>query len=163
MGGLRSVSPTCRGPARGPGLYEHTQGPSLFRRPREWHLPVVLSIWVFSLPAIAGYGYAGATVNSPIGPGTVPPSSYERGLANTPNPMSDRGNLVITGNVRGGKHFRGYVPYDSTTSFGAPLGSTRLDSFLRYSAVPQESGDYSRNNGTFYSPTGTVTTIRPGY
>jgi len=163
MGGLRSVSPTCRGPARGLGLYELTQGPSLFRRPREWHLPVVLSIWVLSLPAIAGYGYAGPTVNSPMGPGTVPPSSYERGLANTPNPMSDSGNLVITGNVRGGKHFRGYVPYDSTTSFGAPLGSTRLDSFLRYSAVPQESGDYSRNNGTFYSPTGTVTTIRPGY
>ncbi|MGC9330174.1 MAG: hypothetical protein ACP5I1_21235, partial [Candidatus Hinthialibacter sp.] len=40
----------------------------------------------------------------------------------------------ITGNVGGGKHFRGSVPYDSATSFSAPQGSTQFDSFLRYSA-----------------------------
>ena len=74
---------------------------------------------------------------------TVPPSSYQSGLITTPNPIDSSSNLPITGNVLGGKHFRGNIPYDSTTSFGAPLGSTSLDSFLRYSAVPQAQGRLS--------------------
>jgi hypothetical protein len=76
--------------------------------------------------------------------------------------MDNTSNAVISGEVGGGKHFRGSVPYDPTTSFHAPLGSTKLDSFLRYSAVPQESGGYTPGYELFYSPTGTVSKIPPG-
>jgi tetratricopeptide (TPR) repeat protein len=92
----------------------------------------------------------------------VPPSSYEPGLTTTGNPMDNYGNSVITGNVRGGKHFRAPVPYQPPTSFHAPLGSTRLDSFMRYSAVPEGLDGYTPSYDTFYSPTGTVAKIRPG-
>jgi hypothetical protein len=108
--------------------------------------------------------YGGPAGSSPIGSATLPPSSYEGGLFTNPNPFDSSGNLLVTGNVRGGKHFRGSIPYNSPTSFGAPLGSTRLDSFMRYSAIPQELGDYRPMSGydSFYSPTGTVSQIRPG-
>ena len=59
----------------------------------------------------------------------------------TPNPVDNTSNLVITGNVSGGKAFRGNIPYGSTTSFGGRLGSTSLDPFLRYSAVPEEPSE----------------------
>ncbi|MEN6332616.1 MAG: hypothetical protein ABFE01_00050, partial [Phycisphaerales bacterium] len=94
---------------------------------------------------------------------TLPPSSYQSGLIGTPNPMDNSSNLPITGNVLGGKHFRGNIPYNSTTSFAAPLGSTSLDSFLRYSAVPNGQPGYSQSYTPFYSSTGTVTTTLPGY
>jgi len=104
-----------------------------------------------------------ASYGSPLaGSPTVPPSSYEGGLVTNPNPMNNSSNSVITGNVRGGKHFRGPIPYDASTSFQAPLGSTRLDSFLRYSAVPDELGGYAPGYDTFYSPTGTASKFRPG-
>jgi len=106
--------------------------------------------------------FAGVALGS-IPSATVPPSSYQSGLINTPNPIDTSANLPITGNVGGGKHFRGSIPYNSTTAFGAPLGSTSLDSFLRYSAVPQAQSGYPRNYSPYYSPTGTVTTTVPGY
>jgi len=115
-----------------------------------------LSLLLFVSGAWASYG------TSPVGSPTVPPSSYEGGLIANPNPLDSSSNSVITGNVRGGKHFRGPVPYDASTSFQGPLGSTRLDSFLRYSAVPEELGGYSPGYDTFYSPTGTASKIRPG-
>ncbi len=124
---------------------------------------VVTVLFVFVPSASGGYGYTTPSIRSPIGPGTVPPSSYEGGLVNTPNPMDSTTNLLMTGNVRGAKHFRGSVPYDSATSFGAPLGSTRLDSFLRYAAVPRQFGEYPRNYSPFYSETGTMATIPPGH
>jgi tetratricopeptide (TPR) repeat protein len=104
-------------------------------------------------------------VSSPIRSGTIPPSSLQSGLIDSASPIDTRGNLIITGNVGGGKHFRGPMPYQSTTSFGASLGSSSLDSFLRYSAGLEESAaaDGVRHMPRpFYSPTGTVTTTRPG-
>lgn len=120
-------------------------------------LSVLLS---FASDAQASYGSPSAA--SPVGSPTMPPSSYEGGLVANPNPMDSSSNAVINGNVRGGKHFRGPMPYDSPTSFQASLGSTRLDSFMRYSAVPEELGGYAPGYDTFYSPTGTVSKIRPG-
>ncbi len=104
-----------------------------------------------------------AQVSSSTSPVTQPPSSYQSGLTGVPNPMDRSSNLPITGNVAGGKHFRGNIPYNSTTSFGAPLGSTSLDSFLRYSATPDVQTGYRQGYSPFYSPTGTVTTTLPGY
>lgn len=122
---------------------------------------------VLCLPGLLGhtraaFGYTNRSVGNPIGPATMPPSSYQSGLVETPNPIDSGGNQLVTGNVRGGKHFRGTVPYRSTTSFSGQLGSTSLDSFLRFSAAPRELGPSSRGYNAFYSPTGTVTTIRPG-
>jgi len=115
---------------------------------------------LFASDAHASYGSPSAT--SPVGSPTMPPSSYEGGLVANPNPMDSSGNAVINGNVRGGKHFRGPMPYGSPTSFQASLGSTRLDSFMRYSAVPEELGGYAPGYDSFYSPTGTASKIRPG-
>jgi tetratricopeptide (TPR) repeat protein len=103
-------------------------------------------------------------VGNPIGPGTVPPSSFQSDLVNNPSPIDTNGNLLITGNVRRGRHFRGDVPYRSPTSFGSSLGSSALSSFLRDTAGPEDFQTYSNKYGTqpYYSPTETVTTMMPG-
>jgi len=113
------------------------------------------------LLALTGSALGSAT-NSAVR-ATTPVSSYQTGLVNSPNPVDQSGNLAITGNVVGGKHFRGGIPYRSTTSFGAPLGSTSLDPFLRYSAPPEGQTAYSQGYTPFYSPTRTMTTTSPGY
>jgi tetratricopeptide (TPR) repeat protein len=106
------------------------------------------------------YGVPGRSVGS----ATVPPSSVQSGLIRSPNPIDTSRNLVITGNVTGGKYFRGPVPYSSTNAFRGPLGSSSMDSFLRDSAG---GGSFDRYIGgytpqPYYSPTGTVTTMVPG-
>jgi hypothetical protein len=68
----------------------------------------------------------------------------------------------MTGNVAGGKSFRGNLPYGSTTSFGGRLGSTSLDPFLRYSSIPQDLVGGPSDYSPFYSPTGTVPKMPPG-
>lgn len=101
--------------------------------------------------------------NPPLGSGRVPASSGTSGLVRSPNPIDTSGNLVITGNVGGGKHFRGVVPYRSTTDFGVPLSSsTIIDPFLRRSV---SSGNYLRITGrpeSYYSLSQTVTSTIPG-
>jgi hypothetical protein len=50
-----------------------------------------------------------------------------------PNYTSGMGNLYITGNVTGGKQFRGYVPYTDPSQFQGSLGSNYLNNFQRSS------------------------------
>src|SRR4030042_1178389 len=102
------------------------------------------------------------SVNNPIGPATVPQSSYRSGLFASPNPVDSTGNSVITGNVGGGKHFRGMVPYSSTSNFAGTAGSTTLDSFWSRSAGAGGSSEQAGGYIPFYSSSGTVTTTRPG-
>ena len=107
--------------------------------------------------------YGGAGVASPVRSATTPLSSYQSsGLVSRPNPLDSSGNLVVTGNVGAGKHFRGPVPYRSTTSMSAPLGSTSLDSFMRYTAAPATPTSSAGTYGSFYSPTRTVASTLPG-
>ncbi len=101
-------------------------------------------------------------VQSPVGSATVPPSSYQSGLVTSPNPMQRSGNLVVTGNVGGGKHFRGVVPYNAITDFSGRIGSSTLDSFLRRSHNPMGFGNYSGGVTPYYSQTRTVTSIGQG-
>jgi len=103
-------------------------------------------------------------IGNPVGPSTIPPSTIRSGLVNTPAPIDTTGNLIITGNVRGGRHFRGTVPYRSTTSFGSDLGSSSLNSFLRDTAGPEDFRTYPRQYGNrpYYSPSETVSTMMPG-
>ncbi len=118
--------------------------------------------------SVGGYSrsrVANLGIGNPVGPATVPQSGIQSGLVRSPNPVDSSGslgNMIITGNVQAGKHFRGTVPYGSTTDFRAPLGSTSLDSFLRYSAGSDDDGGLTEAYRPFYSPTGTVSTIRLG-
>lgn len=116
-----------------------------------------LAFWAGVVGAASSYGSG-----SPIPSATVPPSSYESGLIRSGNPVDNSGNLVVTGNIAGGRHFRDSVPYLGTTGFRAPLGSSSLDSFLRYSGDPDDFGGYTGSYRPFYSPSGTVATSQPG-
>lgn len=136
----------------------------------------VLSIIIVSIFVILsepGWAIENPSVRSPIVSGTVPPSSISSGLISTPNPIDSSSNLVITGNVTGGKHFRANIPYGSTTNFRASIGSSSLDSFLRYS-TPDTNLDHRPwiSAGSsypapgryrpFFSPSGTVATTEAG-
>ncbi len=136
--------------------------------PRTWNLKSKirnrwgLCIFVgLSLVGLASARYSGPAA-APVNRGTVPPSSYGGSLVTTPSPVDNTSNLVMTGNVAGGKSFRGNVPYGSTTSFGSRLGSTSLDPFLRYSSVPEGLAGGPSDYSPFYSPTGTVPKMQPG-
>ena len=125
---------------------------------------VVLLVLVVcsSARATSGYGNTNTSVASPVRSATTPLTGYQSGLVDRPNPVDNSSNLVVTGNVGAGKHFRDTVPYRSTTSMVAPLGSTSLDSFMRYSAVPETSTMSTSPYRPFYSPSGTTAAIQPG-
>ena len=96
---------------------------------------------------------------------TVPPSSYQSGQFSNPKAPDVDGNLLITGNVRRGMHFRDTVQYGPTTSFRGDLGSSSLSSFLRDSAGIEDIG-FSANRYSvqpYYLQSRTVATTRPGY
>ena len=128
--------------------------------------------WIFTLAVVLSVTLCWPTswsienpgIGNPVGSSTVPPSTYRSGLVSNPTPIDMSGNLLITGNVRRGRHFRGDVPYRSATSFGSSLGSSSLNSFLRDTAGSEDLRMYSNKYGTqpYYSPTGTVTTMIPG-
>ena len=109
-------------------------------------------------------------IDSPIGDPTVPPTSLPG--AGSELTLTDRysygaeGNLIVTGNVSGGRRFRHYdgivpyrdgvVPYRSTVEFYPsdfePFGSTSLSSFIRRSAGPAYP-DYGLGlNQPYYLP-----------
>ena len=124
-------------------------------------LKAILLVAIFSL---AGWSVESPVMKNPAGYGTIPPSSYRNGLVSNPNSFNATGNLLITGNVRRGMHFRGAIPYRSTTSFSATLGSSALNSFLRDTAGSEDFGSRSNKYRVqpFYSPTQSVTTMVPG-
>ncbi len=122
----------------------------------------IVAVVFFTFFSGTGRAIRNPRISNPIGSGTVPPSSVRSGLIRSPNPIDRSGNLVITGNVSGGRHFRGVVPYRATSSFGAAIGSSSLDSFLRRSASSGDFGTFSGRYTPYYSPSGTVTTTRPG-
>jgi hypothetical protein len=128
---------------------------------RMFMIAVVLSA-VFCWPA--SWSIENPGIGNPVGPSTVPPSTFRSGLVNNPDPIDTSGNLLITGNVRRGRHFRGTVPYRSVTSFSSSLGSSSLSSFLRDTAGSEDLKTYSNKYGTqpYYSPSETVTTMIPG-
>ncbi|MGA2094530.1 MAG: hypothetical protein ABSH16_14185, partial [Sedimentisphaerales bacterium] len=103
--------------------------------------------------------------NNPLGLGTVPPSAYRSGLIPSISPVSTSGNLVVTGDVTGGKYFRGIVPYRGVTDFGTSTsglnqGTVQVENFMRDSAIAPsgQAGGLT----PYYSPTWTVTKIPAG-
>jgi tetratricopeptide (TPR) repeat protein len=134
------------------------------RRGGKFLAVLVAVILLCILCSPVGWSIENPAIQNPAGVTSVPPSSISSGLINTPDPIDTSSNLVITGNVRRGSHFRGAVPYQSTTSFGANLGSSSLSSFLRDSAGSQDFSVYSGGYvlQPYYSSTQTVTTSSPG-
>jgi tetratricopeptide (TPR) repeat protein len=120
-------------------------------------LIVVCAVTSFSSGTRPG-GYGVPLTPSAVHSPTTPLSSYEGGLVATANPIDSSSALVVTGNVGGGKHFQGSVPYRPLTSIDAPLGSTSIDPFLRRTMPSATPGDNLGASSPFYSQTGTVAT-----
>jgi len=104
--------------------------------------------------------------------GTVPPSSLRSGLIPRPHPIDTSGNLMITGNVAGGRQFQGPIPYQSPTSFQRVGGAlpgitstydpyTTLDPFRRRTAY-DGAPDYLGRTTPYYPISSTVTRMPPG-
>jgi tetratricopeptide (TPR) repeat protein len=128
-------------------------------------------VLVFSAGLGSGIGALWAadwTTANPVGPPTVPPSSFEATPVYNPaygsyfDPVGWYGNMVVTGNVTGARHFRGIVPYRSVSEFTSPLGSANLSSFLRDSAQSYPIDYASGSASPYYLPSQTVTTLGGG-
>lgn len=131
---------------------------------KNWLFITVIAMF-FALSSPISWSIENHAIMNPAGSSTVPPSSIQSGLISNPNTIDTSSNLVITGNVRRGRHFRDTVPYGSTTTFRADLGSSSLSSFLRDSAGVEDFGLYTGKYSVqpYYSRSQTVTTTRPGY
>ena len=92
----------------------------------------------------------------------TPPSSGRGGAKRYRKDAGYRqGNNVVTGNVTGGKEFRGFIPYRSPNEFHGYLGTRRLDNFVKDSSGT--NNDTRRDVGKsspYYSATTSVTSIR---
>ncbi len=93
----------------------------------------------------------GPASGGPMGSFTSPVSSRTRSLIPSTRYNPSYGNMLVTGNVGGGKEFRGVVPYTAPRDFRAALPSSSTDDFLRYS-TPAGEPFYSRTR----SPLGTT-------
>jgi thioredoxin-like negative regulator of GroEL len=122
-------------------------------------LATVIIVWAFGYDAAAAVNSA---VQSPIGSPTAVPSSGKSGLVTSqPSTYGVSGNMIMTGNVGGGKQFRGVVPYSS--SFYSRTSSSSVDSFIRRSSGDPLATD--RNPGVYtpyYDPRRTATTMYRG-
>lgn len=114
--------------------------------------------------AVVTTGFSNAHVNvnvrSPVGNPREVVSRPGRGtdLHRSPNPMAENGNLIITGNVAGGRHFRGPVPYRGRATFGGQMAYSPVESFLRRSG-----GDpYRFGYEPYRSRRSTVSILQPG-
>jgi len=98
------------------------------------------------------------------GSAITPPSTGGRGLVRRNTASSfNQGNLGMTGNVTGGRQFRGFVPYSSSTQFQGTLGSRSLDSFRSAAAGSNPFSNTSPGqSNAYYSSTGSVTTMQNG-
>jgi hypothetical protein len=119
----------------------------------------------FTLGSSVSRSIENHAIFNPAGYGTVPPSSYQSGHFSNPKAPDVDGNLLITGNVRRGMHFRDTVPYGPTTSFRGDLGSSSLSSFLRDSAGAEDVGSSANRYSVqpYYLRSRTVATTRPGH
>jgi tetratricopeptide (TPR) repeat protein len=102
-------------------------------------------------------------VSSPIGqkPTGIPADgAYER-----PRTRINSANDIITGNVAGGREFRGTLPYNSQSQLSTGLsdpGSSSVRSFLRRSSGSPYVPLYGDSSKPYYDPMQTTTGFRPG-
>ncbi|HEV58143.1 MAG TPA: hypothetical protein ENN87_11740 [Phycisphaerales bacterium] len=128
--------------------------------------PIVAAILLtLALPAVAQHSRYSPVANpaadrsavsgARVGDRRVMPSSR---LTPIPTPDLQYGNRIVSGDVAGGKHFRGEVPYLSSSRFNSPLadtGSQAVTSFVRRSA----GNPFSGGAAPYYDPRQTVTSL----
>ncbi|MBN1818234.1 MAG: hypothetical protein JW828_12815 [Sedimentisphaerales bacterium] len=106
-----------------------------------------------------GYRYSNpADVSGVTGSSRQPTASQ---LYRTPATDFNAGNRIVTGDVAGGRHFRGDVPYSSSSRFYSPLqdyNSQSVSSFVRRSAGNPYTGSPIPNQ-SYYDPRQTVTSF----
>jgi len=79
------------------------------------------------------------------------------------NIYGESGNDIVTGNVGGGKHFRGVVPYGSSYYSGAytsTRGSGSVNNFLRRSSNPIVNDRNPGRSRSYYDPRRSVSSMR---
>ena len=79
------------------------------------------------------------------------------------NPYGKSGNDIVTGNVGGGKHFRGVVPYGSSYYSGAytsTRGSGSVNNFIRRSENPIVNDRNPGQTRSYYDPRRSVSSLR---
>jgi len=108
--------------------------------------------------AVVGMCYA---AQSPVTSTRVPVSSTQSGLRRSPNPVNLSGNDVITGNVSGGKEFRGFVPYRADTDIGVSTATDSFNRFMRQSAPVNLGIQQSYLPQPYYVPTRTAASLKP--
>ncbi len=101
-----------------------------------------------------------ADISNPAAAGTVMPSTYRRPVHQSQDIYAGggAGNLLITGDVAGGRQFRGVVPYSSIGGFSARTGTESADAFLK---ATQTTG-YGGTPGTtqpYYAPSRAVSRL----
>jgi hypothetical protein len=90
------------------------------------------------------------------------PQMHQNEMTTMPSLPRSSADLTIAGNVRGGKHFRGSVPYHAKSAFQGELGTSYLDSFFRHSRGVNDGAPALGAVAPFYSPSSTVTRTVPG-
>lgn len=91
---------------------------------------------------------------------TRPPTSYSQGTVSTSAEAPISGNLMVTGNVTGGKHLQSVTPYTDTSRLQTTLSTTSLDSFYRQAATSYQTPQYGAFYVPFYSSSGTTARTR---
>ena len=79
------------------------------------------------------------------------------------NPYGKIGNDIVTGNVGGGKHFRGVVPYGSSyysSTYSNPLGTDAVNNFVRRSTNPIVNDRNPGQTRTYYDPSRSVSSMK---
>ena len=129
---------------------------------------IIVTILLLALCSPRGYSAQNTSMNNPAGATTTPQSYNSRSMVNTSRSVNTSGNEIVTGNVRRGMAFQGNVPYRSTSSFNASLGSSTLSSFMRDTAGSEDIsggpnkyrvGSAGANYQSYHLPSSTVTTM----
>ncbi len=149
-------------------------------RKLKYRLYVFVVITAFMVFATAGLGIEsplGPPLGPPIGNPTAPQTSLSRAgselMPTDQYSYGANGNLIVTGNVPGGRYFRhpdGIVPYRSAAEFypsdfelATGFGSGSLNSFIRRSAGVGYPVYGLSLNQPYYLPSQTVTSLRRWY
>jgi tetratricopeptide (TPR) repeat protein len=125
-------------------------------------LLLIFAVCGTCLAVQSGVGQIPAGQGPVGGNSRVPVSSYQNGLRRSPNPVNLNGNDVITGNVSGGKEFRGFVPYSAASDIEAPVATDSFNTFMRQTAPIDYGVRQPYLPQPYYVPTKTVTSLRRG-
>ncbi len=111
------------------------------------------------------YGAAeNPNVGSPFKARNAPThSGQQQRFVTRGNPYGKSGNDIVTGNVGGGKHFRGVVPYGSSyysSAYTSTRGSGSVNNFIRRSENPIVNDRNPGQTRTYYDPRRSVSSLR---